>query len=100
MSGSLHPSDSVSAEGKQETAPMKERCDNQARCLKRIQAILDGGATEEEIEHFKQHIDICKPCIDMYHLEKCIRAALQGKVEKKCCPEKVAEAIKAQVAIS
>ncbi|RAJ97844.1 anti-sigma factor (TIGR02949 family) [Larkinella arboricola] len=97
MSGTLNSSTTVGMEGRQATAPMKESCEHQADCLKRIQAILDGGATDEEKEHFKQHIEICKPCIDMYHLEKCIKEALQGKVEKKCCPEKIAAAIRTEI---
>ncbi|WP_379848337.1 zf-HC2 domain-containing protein [Larkinella bovis] len=84
-------------EGRQKTAPTKESCEHQAKCLKRIQAILDGGATDEEKEYFKQHIEICQPCIDMYNLEKCIKEALQGKVEKKCCPDKIAAAIQAEI---
>ncbi len=97
MSGTLHSSTTVGMEGRQTTASMKESCEHQAECLKRIQAILDGGATDEEKEYFKDHIEICKPCIDMYHLEKCIKEALQGKVEKKCCPEKIAAAIRAEI---
>lgn len=97
MSGSLDMSTSVSVEGQQETASVKQSCDHQADCLKRIQSILDGGATEEEKEHFKEHLDQCMPCIEMYKLEKCIKEALQGKVEKKCCPEKLAAAIRSQI---
>lgn len=102
MSGSLRSSASVGMEGMSEevhsgTAPVKTSCEHQADCLKRIQAILDGGATEEEKEHFRQNIDICQPCIDMYKLEKCIKEALQGKIEKKCCPDKVAAAIRSQI---
>jgi len=99
MSGSLHPSAPVGEEGKQETAPMKQHCEHQSECLKKIQAILDGGATQEEIEHFRLNMDVCRPCIEMYKLEKCIKEALQGKMEKKCCPEKVAAAIKTQLSI-
>ncbi|WP_128547259.1 hypothetical protein [Larkinella soli] len=77
---------------------MKEHCEHQADCLKRIQSILDGGASEAEKDHFRQNMDACKPCIDMYNLEKCIKEALQGKVEKKCCPEKIAAAIRSGIA--
>jgi anti-sigma factor (TIGR02949 family) len=101
MSGSLHSSASVSVESIQGATPsaegVKQHCEHQANCLKRIQSILDGGATEEEKEHFRQHMDQCRPCIEMYHLEKCIKEALQGKLEKKCCPDKVAAAIRSQI---
>jgi hypothetical protein len=99
MSGSLHSSTSVGVEEKQQmVTPMKDHCEHQADCLKKIQAILDGGATEEEMEHFRRNIDVCQPCIKMHNLEKCIKEALQGKIEKKCCPDKVAAAIRSQIA--
>ncbi|GAA4446670.1 hypothetical protein GCM10023189_02080 [Nibrella saemangeumensis] len=87
----------MSEEVQSGTAPVKTTCEHQADCLKRIQAILDGGATEEEKEHFRLNMDICQPCIEMYKLEKCIKEALQGKIEKKCCPDKVAAAIRSQI---
>lgn len=76
---------------------MKDHCEHQAECLKRIQSILDGGATEEEKAYFAKNMDICRPCIEMYKLEKCIKEALQGKVEKKCCPDKIAAAIRSSI---
>ncbi|WP_197491722.1 MULTISPECIES: hypothetical protein [Emticicia] len=68
--------------------------------MKMIQAVLDGSASAEEIEHFKQNMDVCMPCIETYKLEKCMKEAMQEKVEKKCCPEKLVLDIKAKIGLS
>lgn len=78
---------------------MKEECENHEKCMKMIQAVLDGSATPEEIEHFKSNVDVCKPCIDGYELEKSIKNSLQTKVEKKCCPQNTIEQLKAKIGI-
>ena len=63
-----------------------------------IQLILDGEATEDQVKSFYQiNLESCRPCIEMYHLEKEIKDLLQGKVEKKCCPGDIIESIKAKI---
>jgi len=78
---------------------MKEECENHEKCMKMIQAVLDGSASKEEIEHFKSNIDVCKPCFDGYQLEKSIKDCLQTKVEKKCCPQNTVDQLKAKIGI-
>lgn len=86
---------SETAAEKQEQ-PMKQHCEHHAECMKMIQALLDGEANEEEKEHFRQNMDKCMPCIQTYHLEKCIKDALHSKVERRLCPEKLVAIIKSQ----
>jgi hypothetical protein len=81
-------------------AKMKEQCENHEKCMKMIQAVLDGSASTEEMEHFKSNIEVCLPCIEGYELEKSIKSTLQLKVEKKCCPEKTLEIIKLKIGIA
>ncbi len=76
---------------------MKEQCENHVQCMKVIQMILDGEASEDEKEHFRQNMEKCMPCIKTYHLEKCIKDSLQNKVERRPCPERLVAAIKAQL---
>ncbi len=76
---------------------MKQHCEHHAECIKKIQAILDGEATESEKEHFRLNMDKCMPCIQTYHLEKCIKEALHSKVTRKPCPNDLVAAIKAKV---
>jgi hypothetical protein len=66
---------------------LKHHCENHENCMQMIQAVLDGSASEEEMEHFKTNMDKCMPCIENYSLEKSIKESLQQKIEKKCCPE-------------
>jgi anti-sigma factor (TIGR02949 family) len=77
--------------------PMKHHCEHHTDCMKMIQALLDGEANEAEKEHFRQNMDKCMPCIQTYHLEKCIKDALHSKVERRPCPEKLVAVIKAQL---
>jgi len=76
---------------------MKEHCDHQADCLKMIQLIVDGEATEQQIEKLRNNLHTCQPCIKMYHLEKEIKELLSGKMEKKCCPEQLVASIKSRI---
>lgn len=76
---------------------MKEHCDHQADCLKMIQLIVDGEATEQQIEKLRNNLHTCQPCIKMYHLEKEIKELLSGKMEKKCCPDQLVASIKARI---
>jgi anti-sigma factor (TIGR02949 family) len=77
----------------------KEECENQEKCMKMIQAVLDGSATPEEIEHFKNNIEVCKPCVDGYELEKSIKESLKTKLNKVCCPQKTIEQLKVKIGI-
>lgn len=80
--------------------PLKTTCENHERCMQMIQAVLDGSATEDEVEHFKDSMSECLPCIEGYHLEKSIKDALHAKVEKKCCPQSIVNKIKLQVGLA
>lgn len=77
----------------------KETCENHAECMKMIQAILDGEATEAEKAHFRDNMDICMPCISEFHLIKCIKESLCDKIERKNCPENLVNAIKSRLEI-
>ncbi|OIN60286.1 hypothetical protein [Arsenicibacter rosenii] len=76
----------------------KQHCDNQSNCLKLIQLLVDGEATEEQLEKLKKSMEVCRPCIEMYHLEKEVKALLQERMEKKCCPDKLIATIKSRIA--
>ncbi|AQG81433.1 hypothetical protein AWR27_20200 [Spirosoma montaniterrae] len=76
---------------------MKEHCDHQADCLKMIQLILDGEATEQQLARLRDNLETCQPCIRMYHLEKEIKELLTKKMEKRCCPDQLVATIKAKI---
>ncbi len=77
--------------------PSKTQCEHHAECMKAIQAILDGEATESQKDHFRQNMEKCMPCIETYRLEKCVKESLQQKVKKMICPDKLIGAIRAKL---
>lgn len=79
---------------------MRSNCENKEKCFEMIQAVLDGSASDEEMKHFENSIDECLPCLENYQLEKSIKETLKAKLEKKCCPEKTVNSIKASLGIS
>jgi len=92
MQTSLSPSSSSDAKPE-----MKEHCSHQADCLKMIQLILDGEATEQQLARLKANLVSCQPCIQMYHLEKEVKELLTKRIEKKCCPDQLVERIKNKI---
>lgn len=78
----------------------KQLCENHEKCIQMIQAVLDGSATDEEMEHFRVNMDECIPCIEGYNLEKSIKETLKNKVEKKCCPQSTLDLLKSRIGIA
>ena len=76
---------------------MKEHCDHQADCLKMIQLILDGEATEQQLAKLQINLETCQPCIQMYHLEKEVKELLTKRMEKRCCPDELVATIKSRI---
>jgi anti-sigma factor (TIGR02949 family) len=77
--------------------PMKHHCDHQADCLKMIQLIIDGEATQQHLDKLRTNLENCRPCIEMYHLEKEIKQLMQDRMQKKCCPDQLITAIQAKI---
>jgi len=89
---------SLSSSSSSDTTPkMKEHCDHRADCLKMIQLILDGEATEQQLARVKANLESCKPCIQMYHLEQEVKELLTKRMEKRCCPEQLVATIKSRI---
>lgn len=50
-------------------------------CMEMLQVILDGEATDQQKQYFKEHMDICLPCFKGYELDM----AIKQLVKSKCC---------------
>jgi mycothiol system anti-sigma-R factor len=50
-------------------------------CLEMLQVILDGEASEQQKQYFREHMDICLPCFKGYELDM----AIKQLVKSKCC---------------
>ena len=76
---------------------MKQDCPEKNECLKMLQLILDGEATDEQKNHFlKHHLEECMPCYKNYHLEVAIRDLLKNKCCKEA-PQDLVDSIKSKV---
>jgi hypothetical protein len=75
----------------------KTHCEHEGECMKLVQLIVDGQATEEQIAQFKSNMDKCLPCEKGYELEKCIKDAMQLRLEKKCVPSSLLDCIKKKI---
>jgi hypothetical protein len=79
---------------------VKHNCENHERCMEMIQAVLDGSATKDEMNHFRNEMNTCLPCIEGHELQKSIKDALSVKLEKKCCPQSLVSKIRENVGIA
>jgi anti-sigma factor (TIGR02949 family) len=59
--------------------------------------VLDGEAQENEVQHFHDHIDKCKPCFEHYHIDKSVKEVLKYKIENKEIPTTLIDSIKSKI---
>lgn len=66
-------------------------------CMEMLQVIIDGEASDEQQEYFKNHMDRCMPCFKSYDLDMAIKTLLKTK----CCggdaPTDLVDQIKIQI---
>lgn len=80
-----------------EKVQKKTDCEHKSECMKLVQLIVDGQASEEQIAQFKNNMEKCLPCEKGYELEKCIKDALQLRLEKKCVSSSIIDCIKKKI---
>jgi mycothiol system anti-sigma-R factor len=69
-------------------------------CMEMLQLILDGQATTEQKDYFKNHMDHCMPCYKTYSVDIAIKELLQTKCCGGSCPEDLVTQIKMKIKIS
>jgi mycothiol system anti-sigma-R factor len=66
-------------------------------CMQMLQIILDGEATPDQREYFRDHMDKCMPCFKTYEVDMTIKEMLRIK----CCgdqvPKELVEQLKNQI---
>lgn len=72
-------------------------CSENSECMKLLQLMLDGEASEEEAKIFNDHIEKCMPCYEYYNLEKTIKEIIQTKIERKAVPGDLVDSIKSKI---
>jgi len=73
------------------------KCLDSEKCLNMLQLILDGEASESEMQYFNTHIEDCMSCFQHYNLEKTIRQVLKTKCEKRPVPVDLIQSIKSKI---
>jgi len=70
-------------------------CDEKdcSKCREIIHLIVDCEACEEQMSHFKDSISKCQECMDYLNNHKNLLSIIKEKTGRKCCPEKIANAI-------
>lgn len=66
-------------------------------CMEMLQLILDGEATGEQKEYFKNHMDHCMPCYKNYNVDMAIKELLRAKCCGGDCPEDLVSQIKTKI---
>jgi anti-sigma factor (TIGR02949 family) len=75
-------------------------CTDCKECLEALQIVLDGEATQKEINFVYEHIDHCSHCLDCYEVDKTLRETIQLKIEKKCVPSDLIVFIQSKILAS
>lgn len=75
----------------------KESCEHHEECMKMVQKVVDGQATDEEIATLKANMKTCTPCENGYALETCLKETIQLRLDKKCVPMSLIDCIKKSI---
>jgi anti-sigma factor (TIGR02949 family) len=54
--------------------------------ITKLDLVLDGESTKEDIEYLQKHINQCAPCYDHYNLEKSIKEVIKHKIAQRPVP--------------
>ncbi|MBL7838544.1 MAG: mycothiol system anti-sigma-R factor [Cyclobacteriaceae bacterium] len=66
-------------------------------CMQMLQDMLDGEATPEQQDEFKDHMYGCMPCYQKYNLEMVIKDLLKSKCCGQGAPPELIAQIKAKI---
>ena len=66
-------------------------------CLCRLNSVLDGEATKEEMIYLQDHIDQCSPCYNHYNIEKSVKEVIKHKLEQKPVPANLIDSIRGNI---
>lgn len=66
-------------------------------CMQMLQDMIDGDASPEQQEEFKDHMYGCMPCYQKYNLEMVIKELIKSKCCGKDAPADLIAQIKAKI---
>lgn len=56
-----------------------------ASCMEMLQLVLDGQASREQVNYWKDHLGMCQPCYEKYQIDHAIKEA----IKTECCCSKI-----------
>ena len=65
-------------------------------CMKLLSKVLDNEANDDLKDQFLEHIKICMPCYQRYHLDMAIKQLLKTKCGNKKAPADLIQSIRTQ----
>jgi mycothiol system anti-sigma-R factor len=65
-----------------------------ARALERMVFFIDNELADADAATIKQHLDDCAPCVDVYALERAVKALVA-----RSCSERAPEQLRAKVLV-
>ena len=66
-------------------------------CLCKLNLVLDGEGTEEEIQYLQNHIEECAPCYNHYNIEKSVKEVIKHKIEQRPVPPNLIDSIRGNI---
>ena len=76
---------------------MKNQTGNSCNCMDMIQLVIDGEASQDQINFFRNHLQECSTCANNYSVD----VTIQHLVKSTCCggqaPQELIEKIRAQL---
>lgn len=66
-------------------------------CLCRLNSVLDGEATKEEMIYLQEHIEKCSPCYNHYNIEKSVKEVIKHKLEQRPVPANLIDSIRGNI---
>lgn len=76
------------------STPLPSSSSSKPSCMEMLQTILDGEASPEQHDQFKEHMDFCMPCYKKYNLEMTIKELLKTKCCGNGAPPELVDRIK------
>lgn len=78
----------------------EEHCLECETCLKVLQIVLDGEASQDEQLFVQQHIATCEHCCECYATDKELRDCIKSKIERLTVPMDLLSNIKIKIGVS
>ena len=66
-------------------------------CLCKLNLVLDGEGTNEDVVYLQSHIEQCAPCYNHYNIEKSVKEVIKHKLEQRPVPSNLIESIRGKI---